>query len=403
VLAFGGDNGNTPYGSTWEWDGSVWSLLTPTTSPPARGGAAMAPDGAGGLILYGGYSDYSGSTPLFDTWRWNGSNWAHLTPVHVPDVQAPRMAYDSVQDQLVLVPGNASTIATWVWDGSDWTQPTVLHPPKGTNSPSLAYDVASDQLVLFGGYDTSLQARTHETYTWDGSDWTHRTPLGQPPVRQAAGMAYDPTLEKLVLFGGNDESTFHLASDTWTWDGQTWNQETTSIQPEARSGPSTATVPGGVLLYGGNSASALHDTWSWGYIDTTPPTVTLTAPASAFTLGTTVRVSYTGHDDVAVTGYDVRWRRAPYDGGFGSWRPRPAGRTRRRRREPCPGWRQATSTASPPVPGTRPGTSARGRWAAASPGRSTTSSWPGPRRGPGTRTSASTCPPTPRPPSRAPR
>ncbi|MDQ1604765.1 MAG: large repetitive protein [Actinomycetota bacterium] len=203
VLAFGGDNGNTPYSSTWEWDGSAWSQLAPTTSPPARGGAAMAADGLGGLILYGGYSDNSGPTPLYDTWRWNGSNWAHLTPVHVPDVQ--------------------------------------------------------------------------------------------------------------------DESAFHLASDTWTWDGQTWNQETTSSQPEARSGPSSATAAGGVLLYGGNSASALHDTWSWAYIDTTPPTVTLTAPASAFTLGTTVRVSYTGHDDVAVTGYDVRWRRAPYDGGFGSW------------------------------------------------------------------------------------
>src|SRR5579864_222854 len=54
VILFGGRTVSGAVNDTWSWDGSSWRQLSPATSPPARSGALMAPDGHGGLVLYGG-------------------------------------------------------------------------------------------------------------------------------------------------------------------------------------------------------------------------------------------------------------------------------------------------------------------------------------------------------------
>jgi Calx-beta domain/Regulator of chromosome condensation (RCC1) repeat len=53
--------------------------------------------------------------------------------------------------------------------------------------------------------------------------------------------------------------------------------------------------------------------------DVTPPVIRLTAPASPFTLASTAQVKWVGSDNQAVAGYEVRYQRAPYGGGFGAW------------------------------------------------------------------------------------
>lgn len=55
-------------------------------------------------------------------------------------------------------------------------------------------------------------------------------------------------------------------------------------------------------------------------VDTQPPTVQQTAPSSRFTVGTTTAVRWTGQDATTdVTTYEVRRRRASYNGDFGTW------------------------------------------------------------------------------------
>jgi hypothetical protein len=87
AVLFGGSylNATAPLGDTWVWDGSNWTEMHLSVNPPARFGAAMAYDARSELvIMFGGYTGPSpneGGVFLNDTWAWNGSFWAELTPV----------------------------------------------------------------------------------------------------------------------------------------------------------------------------------------------------------------------------------------------------------------------------------------------------------------------------------
>jgi hypothetical protein len=53
--------------------------------------------------------------------------------------------------------------------------------------------------------------------------------------------------------------------------------------------------------------------------DATPPALSLTAPTFAATVLASARIAYTATDGSGVTSYDVRYRRAPYNGSFGGY------------------------------------------------------------------------------------
>jgi len=55
-------------------------------------------------------------------------------------------------------------------------------------------------------------------------------------------------------------------------------------------------------------------------VDTVAPTVKQTGPTSPFTVGSQTTVTWTGSDAVSgINQYGVRWRKAPYNTGFGAW------------------------------------------------------------------------------------
>jgi len=70
IVLFGGDNGQSIFGDTWEWDGNDWSNHTSLAgSPPARTQHGMAYDSAHRqVVIFGGY----GSDFLSDTWQYPG-------------------------------------------------------------------------------------------------------------------------------------------------------------------------------------------------------------------------------------------------------------------------------------------------------------------------------------------
>jgi hypothetical protein len=74
----------------------------------------------------------------------------------------------------------------------------------------MVYDRLREVTVLFGGED--MTHRQDETWEWDGTDWTLRTPLHSPQVREEAGMVFDETTNQMVLFGGWDIGHYN---DTW--------------------------------------------------------------------------------------------------------------------------------------------------------------------------------------------
>ena len=161
---------------------------------------------------------------------------------------------------------------TWTWDGTDWTQRTPAHTPGPRAVSGMAWDSVRRQAVLFGGY--SYGGPLGDTWTWDGTDWTKRAPAHAPPARSFMGMGFDDGHGQAVVFGGTPQGNEEALDDTWTWDGTDWTQRFPRHAPTTRLGPALAFdgLRSDMVLFGGfdpNNAGYLDDTWTWDGTDWT--------------------------------------------------------------------------------------------------------------------------------------
>lgn len=81
----------------------------------------------------------------------------------------------------------------------------------------MAHDSSREVTVLFGGSDD--KGKFSDTWEWDGTAWSKRSPTDSPPALVHSAMAYDSARGVTVLFGGYAAAT---ASATWEWDGTNW-------------------------------------------------------------------------------------------------------------------------------------------------------------------------------------
>jgi hypothetical protein len=140
--------------SMYQWTGTTWQPLNPTTTPSARAASAVALDRQHhNVVLFGGL----GSIAPTNTWTWDGNNWM----VHTPATQPPlrfdsSAAFEPHLGNVVLFGGGSQSDGsalddTWRWTGTDWQQLTPVHTPTPRDLFALAYDDAIGSLVLFGG------------------------------------------------------------------------------------------------------------------------------------------------------------------------------------------------------------------------------------------------------------
>lgn len=329
---------------TWRYDLSAdtWTLLTPTTSPPAESQyAKMCRDPVSGDILL----LLSATSNVVELWRWDGSDWSQVAftantirdeydnqenVVHLwafdetrgvavkacgnitagkvyefepvaetwsdeTPLQTPRrgsgyaMCHDEARDEIVAVgfynPGRESTsdraIETWTWKpGDGWTKKNPATVPAvsadGDGGMSLTYDPIRGEVVMFGGWlDTNDNASVNTTYTWNGTNWTLKSPATSPSARAGHGAAWDAVRGAVVIFGGSTGAAY--LNDVWQWNGTTWSQITTSGgPPSARDGMGFAyDVARDVLvMHGGVGGGPIQgDTWeldgtTWAQITT---------------------------------------------------------------------------------------------------------------------------------------
>jgi cysteine-rich repeat protein len=245
------------------------SWRTPAFAMLGRIGFSMAYDASRGRIVVFGGSTFGG-TILGDTWEWEGQNWRRRAPLTLPTARRDAaMAYDAVRGLTVLFGGrsNAGVLNdVWEWDGVDWRERMAsASTPAPRLNHAMAWDPIGQRVLLFGGSDGSPAPPTmfDDTWTWDGTVWTHLAVPG-PSARSSAGIAIDRVTDRIVLFGGDAGGGLYLA-DTWEWNGDTstWASVATSVQPSARIYPMMTGTTAGVLLYGGSSSTLLADTWSW--------------------------------------------------------------------------------------------------------------------------------------------
>jgi len=253
----------------------TYTQLTPSTSPTNGNGGccfAMAFDPvSNSTLLFGGVQCcYSA---LGDTWQLQRGQWSKLSPANAPSPrEGPAMAFDAATNTVVLFGGSTTLFGsccgdlndTWIWSGaaSTWTQiiPSGLpgSPParRFDGGQGMAYDPNTGTVVMFGG---STQAGTNptDTWTWDGVTWTQQSPATSPAG--GGGMAADQA-GNVVLFNGG-------TSTTWVWNGTTWLQQFPATTPSAPNpGMAFDTDLNEVVLYGGATSS---DTWTWDGTDWT--------------------------------------------------------------------------------------------------------------------------------------
>jgi len=241
--------------------------LSPADAPSARLNQALAPFGhSGHAVLYGGGWD---ATLSSETWLWDGAQWGSLKPAHNPGLLASHaMAYDDARGQIVLfggIDGNGMpSNQTWVWDGTDWTQANPQTIPPARFGQAMTYDAARQRVVLFGGYGPF--GESNDTWLWNGSNWTQAASAQNPAPRTGHAMAFDQARGVVVMFGGMRGAPPVFYSDTWLWDGASWQQALPATSPTARSGLALAYDRGldMVVMVGGTGGKDLTAT-SWDY------------------------------------------------------------------------------------------------------------------------------------------
>lgn len=275
TILFGGYSNGQLLNDTWSWDGTTWTELFPSNSPSGRQFGAMAFDPVNNqMILFGG-SDTSGS--LADTWSWDGTNWTQLSPGTSPSSRtAASMAFDSINNLLILfggLSGSSSLNDTWNWDGTNWVQllDGSTNSPPARSFATMAFGPTVNQMILFGGF--GIVTRINDTWSWDGATttWTelNNGSSGSPLARSNAVMGYDPVNNRNILFGGQSNSGD--LGDTWSWDGAAWSvPPSITTSPAARDSAAFALDANNkLILFGGINGQIFGDTWSWTGTDWT--------------------------------------------------------------------------------------------------------------------------------------
>jgi hypothetical protein len=163
----------------WSWDGSRWAKLWPRAGqnpngPPWKLGPAVAWDPVSRrLILFGGIRPLGPDYARNDTWAWDGTNWAKLSPTHVPPTNSggQAIALDSTTGHLLMLDG----AETWTWDGLDWSKLAGVLPGPTPNidGGALATDPINHQVVYVGGCTEGCAQPYDGTLVWDGKSWSH--------------------------------------------------------------------------------------------------------------------------------------------------------------------------------------------------------------------------------------
>jgi hypothetical protein len=298
-----------------------------STGPSTRIQASMVYDSDRKVtVLFGGMDTASGDA-LSDTWEWNGTKWTRQSPPTSPPARlGSALGYDSARRVAVLFSGDIDDLPpppiaadTWEWNGTTWTQRSPPTSPPPVQFGAMAFDSRRDVAVLYLGY-TGLDSGTNDTWEWDGTTWAQRAAATYPPPRTEFALAYDSDHASTILFGGiaiaSGDGPVVMLGDGWNWNGTSWaKMQPASRPPPARSGHAMVydVARARTVLFGGEDAAAneLNDTWEYDgavWSEASPATrpPPTTQHAMAYDSDRHVTVMF-GGDVVGGDGYPDTW------------------------------------------------------------------------------------------------
>ena len=200
-------------------NGPVWERVHPQGSPPpGRRAHAAAYDPMRHRMLVWGGGDASG--PRDDLWALHldePMRWEHLEPAGIgPHARYfPSFTYDPVRDRVILFGGGwESQTASDIWSlelsNLQWLKlaPENALPPLSRHM--AVYDPQHDQLLVHGGWDLDYDVLWMGPWTYGISLnsqprlHTLRPPLPWPGSRAAHSCVFDPSRDRMVIWGGTD-------------------------------------------------------------------------------------------------------------------------------------------------------------------------------------------------------
>lgn len=202
--------------------------------------------------------------------------WTNLTPT-TNGTPPPRidggLVYDAHDGYMLLFGGsydNPSCLClvyyndTWAYSNGTWTNLTATVAPSPRDGFGLAYDGADGYVVLFGGHPGHGPNALNDTWKFSDGAWTNITTHHSPPARYWGAMTYDPTIEAVLLFGG-ESTTYQYLGDTWEFAAGSWSSFASPSAPSARDGSGLTfdQAQNVAVLFGGQNATPLNDTWAF--------------------------------------------------------------------------------------------------------------------------------------------
>ncbi|MEQ9499329.1 MAG: hypothetical protein RIT81_20765 [Deltaproteobacteria bacterium] len=300
AVMFGGDQNSFASNETWLWDGRQWTRVGAGVAPTGSINANLVYDPLRDrMVLFGGRT--LGAAPVEETWEWDGTTWLEIVDegaaarstwsatwdagrgsvvrlgldgvldawtgadwarIETDGAQpsATHVVHDAARDVLVAV--DPLAVRVWELAATTWVEVAAATSPPPTRETTLFYDSRSQRPTLIGGKgDLGPDSVLEDTWTWDGSTWTHTT-LGTPDVDTGNLRVVEMVSEgRLLMFGG-------LTGRTWFEEDGVWRDATPAPGPTPRVGPMAAWDPVGerIVVFGGNALEAPDDTWTWdGY------------------------------------------------------------------------------------------------------------------------------------------
>jgi hypothetical protein len=223
-------------GETWLWSGMAWTRARYSDGPRGRdSGTAMAWDfELGEALLFGGEGSGGPDDLPRDTWAWTGASWHRVDDgASGPHGGWAAMAYDPIRKQMVLIVSTilegTATTQTWTWSSGHWQ----LQKADGPAGAVLAagFDPRS-RAVLVVSAQCSASGCMSRASTWNGLSWRQLVAAHQPTASVHMTLAHDPVSDQLLLLTEpNVPYGTSAQTETWSWNGSDWIQQSSVGQP----------------------------------------------------------------------------------------------------------------------------------------------------------------------------
>ncbi len=248
---------NNDYTYTYNIAENRWTNHRQTTGPIKRGDAAFCYDPVNKvIIMYGGLTDASVDIRILnDTWAYDPqtATWTELSPaISPPRTYGCRMIYDTTNQAMLLwggnlYQGNGEKLDDWWrydYQSNTWTMIETENKPPMRYWQYMAYDPSVEKVVMYGGssnFETGLGGTW--LYDYATNQWSELNPRVSPPEGQCGGMVYYPEQGGVVLFGGTDERT--ELGELWRFNAEAgeWSRVQPST-PETGEDEPDSGIPG---------------------------------------------------------------------------------------------------------------------------------------------------------------